>query len=184
MTNKKMGVDELGDYIAEHIQGVFSPNDMRVMKEEIEKLDKGDIYLEIGVDEGRSQMVAYKYAKKGVYIIGIDIHDVYNHEYSIGRGEFAEREGMIGIGKTGFYVHGDADVFANLWDKPISLMFIDGHHDYESVKLNTLKWESKMKKGGVILFHDYDHPETKRWLDEHYGDNKEIFHNKVVKVQK
>lgn len=175
-------LDELNQHIIENIQGMFHLADMAVMKQEIEKLKPGQIYLEIGVDEGRSMAVAHHYAKKGVFIIGIDIHDVYPHPASIGRGVFAEQEGIIGIKKRGFFIHGDADEFVELWDEEIDLLFIDGHHDYESVKKNTLKWEGEVKKGGTILFHDYDHPDTKRWLDEHYGDDKEIFHGKIVKV--
>ena len=49
---------------------------------------------------------------------------------------------------------------------------------------NTLSWERLVAKGGVILFHDYDHEDTKRWLDEHYEDNKEVLHNKIVRVRK
>ena len=177
-----MKVPELHLYILKHIQGVFGESDMRIMKKHIEKLEPGEVYLEVGVDEGRSFTTAHHYAKEGVFVVGVDIHDVPPHAVSEGRGPFAESEGMIGIGKHGFFVHGDGDIFAKLWTKPISLMFLDPHHDYESIKSCTLAWEPKMKKGGVILFHDYDHDETKKWLDEHYGDNKELLNNKIIKV--
>ena len=185
-----MDIPTLDKHIADHIQGGFGQADMAVMKQEIEKLEPGDVYVEIGVDEGRSARVAHEYAKEGVYKIFIDIHDhgpVPN--VTVSRAVFMEQEGMVGLGKTGFYIHGDADFFADFIkdiacsDKRfIRLIFIDGHHDYDSVKQNTLKWENYVKKGGVMLFHDYDHPETKRWTDEHYGDNKEVLHNKIVKV--
>ena len=179
-----MKIPELDRHILDNIQGVFGQGDMRVLKREIEKLQPGQVYLEIGVDEGRSFSVAHHYAKEGVYVIGVDIHDVYPHEKSVGRGVFAEEEGMIGVGKYGFFIHGDADVFAELWNRPIDLLFIDGHHDYESVRRNTLNWEDKISSGGTILFHDYDYPDVKKWLDEHYKDNKTVYHGKIVKVVK
>lgn len=183
LPDKKLTVPELDAWILKQVQGVFGQQDMDVMKREIEKLDNGQIYLEVGVNEGRSFGVASHYAKDGVYIIGVDIIDVPPHEYSIGRAPFMQNT-MVGIGKRGFYVHGDADEFANLFCRKVDLLFIDGHHDYDSVKANTLKWEPKVAPGGTILFHDYDHPETKRWLDEHYGDDKEVFNLKIVKVRK
>ena len=67
---------------------------------------------------------------------------------------------------------------------PVDLLFIDGSHDYDSVKSDTLLWEPKVMRGGTILFHDYDHPDTKRWLDERYGNKKEVLHNKIVRVRK
>lgn len=177
-----MNIVDYDAYIIKNIQGMFGQADMAVLKGEIEKLEPGQIYLEVGVDEGRSFAVAHHYAKPGVFIVGIDIHNVDPHSVSVGRGKWMEQEGMVGIGKHGFFIHGDADEYAELWNRPIDLMFLDPHHDYESIKKNTLSWEPKVKRGGVILFHDYDHHETKQWLDEHYGDNKELFHGKIIKV--
>lgn len=178
-----MTPEKLDTYIAKNIQGMFGLADIRVLKKEIEKLQPGQIYLEIGVDEGRSMAAAHHYAKPGVFIIGIDFHDVYSHSASVGRGVFAEKEGIIGYQKKGFFIHGDADTFAELWNKPIDLLFIDGGHDTESVKNNTLKWEEFVSSGGVILFHDIDHPETRAWVNEHYGENGyEDFNGKIGKV--
>ena len=180
-----MNIEEYDLHLREHIQGMFHHADMKVMKREIGKLEPGDVYLEIGVDEGRSMAVAHHYAKPGVFIVGIDFHDVYPHSASDGRGVFAENEGIIGYQKHGFFIHGDADIYAELWTKPISLLFIDGGHDYEEVKKNTLMWETHVKKGGTILFHDVDYasPGVKDWLDDHYGKgNWEEFHTKIGKV--
>jgi hypothetical protein len=186
MNDDTVEIGEYDAYLQKHIQGMFSTKDMEIMKEEIEKLKPGDIYLEIGVDEGKSMAVAHHYAKPGVFIIGIDFHDVYIHSVSIGRGAFAEKEGMIGFQKHGFFIHGDADVFAELWTKPISLMFIDGGHDYFEVKKNSDLWAPKMKKGGTILYHDIDYgpPGVKGFLDDHYGKDKwEALHGKIGRVR-
>ena len=179
-------IDELDKHIAKYIQGGFGQADMAIMKEECEKLKPNDVYVEIGVDEGRSARVSHEYAHPEVYKLWVDIHDP-THTPNLNRAQFMEQEGMVGLGKRGFYIHGDADEFAKVFYgrvNVVDLLFIDGHHDYKSVKENTLKWEPLVKIGGVILFHDYDHPDTKRWLDEHYGDNKEILHGKIVRVRK
>ena len=179
-----MNTDELRIHINSKIQAGISGLDMEVIKEEVEKLEPGQIYLEVGVDEGSSMRTAWEYAKEGVYVIGVDIHDTQpTPPYTVGRGPFAESEGMVGVGKNGFFVHGDGDIFAQFFGQKIDVMFLDPHHDYESIKSCTLAWEPLMKKGGVILFHDYDHEDTKRFLDEHYGDKKEILHGKVVRVR-
>lgn len=192
-----MNIEELDAYISTKIQGVFGKGEMRVLKEEIEKLKPGNVYVEIGTDEGRSARVAHEYADPGVYKLWIDIQDPDPVPgITIGRGKFMQDEGMVGIGKKGFYIHGDANEFSKVfefmrsdknegkWFKFVNLLFIDAFHDYDSVKENTLKWEPFLQDNGVILFHDYDHPGVKQWLDEHYGDKKEVFSGKVVKVQK
>lgn len=193
-------INELHNYILKHIQGVFSKDDMAVLKEHIEKLSPGDVYVEIGVDEGRSARVAHEYAHPDVYKLYIDINNVDPHAVSIGRGKWMQQEGMVGIGKKGFFVHGDADIFGEfiarnfsieaaltIKDKPefVDLIFLDPHHDYESIKSATLAWEPLVKTGGTLLFHDIDHPETLKWLNDHYGEGKwEALHGKIGRVKK
>ena len=181
-----MQIDELDLHIRKSIQGMFGDADMRTMKDEIEKLEPGDVYLEIGVDEGRSMAVAHHYAKPGVFIFGVDIADIQPHPpHTIGRGDFAIQEGICGYQQHGFFIHGDADILAQVWKTPIDLIFIDGGHAYEEVKKNTLMWEPFMKKGSTMLFHDIDYtlPGVKGFLDDHF--NKwENLHGKIGKVQK
>lgn len=181
-------IPELDQYISKNIQGVFSQSDMAVLKEEIEKLKPGDVYVEVGVDEGRSARVAHEYAHPDVYRLYIDIHDVDSHQVSLGRGPWMEQEGMVGIGKKGFFVHGDADLFLGWLPsvlKFVDLIFLDPHHDYESIKSATLAWEPFVKEGGTLLFHDIDHLETLKWMNDHYGEgNWEALHGKIGRVIK
>lgn len=175
-------IPELDQYISEHIQGVFGQVEMAVLKEEIEKLEPGDIYVEIGVDEGRSARVAHEYGDPGVYKLFIDIND------PAPRGPWMQSEGMVGIGKREFYIHGDGDLFPE-WlmskVKFVKLIFLDPHHDYESIKSATLAWEPLMLRGSVMLFHDTDHPDTFKWLNDHFGeDNWENINGKVGRVTK
>ncbi len=43
---------------------------------------------------------------------------------------------------------------AKNFNKPIELIFIDGAHEYESVKLDFNLWFPKVINGGVMVFHD------------------------------
>jgi len=42
------------------------------------------------------------------------------------------------------------------FDKPVGLIFIDGDHDYEAVRLDFDLWYPKLVKGGWMAFHDSD----------------------------
>lgn len=176
--------NKIGEYAAKNIQGVFEPYEMQLLKEELDKLNPGDVYIEIGVDEGRSFYVAHKLAKPGIIRVGIDINDPgeaftdTEGRVSIGRRDFFKQEGMVGLNKYGLYVHGDANIFAELFHEPfVSLIFIDGFHDYDSVRKNVDKWFPLMKPNSTMLFHDYLDPNSdgvKPVIDETFGDKAEI----------
>lgn len=40
------------------------------------------------------------------------------------------------------------------WTRPISLLWIDGDHAYESVKEDFLLWEKHVLEGGIVALHD------------------------------
>lgn len=184
-----LDIDALDKWIGERIQGGFGPADMQICKEEVEKLKDGEIYLEVGVDEGRSFTTACHYAKEGVWVVGVDYIDppARNKYMNTPTGEGGWNptgQGLIALGAPHVYIHADANMAAKLWSKPISVLFIDGDHSYEGVQKDHNSWTPFVKKGGTILYHDYDHPDTKRFLDDTYGDDKEVCHGKIVRIVK
>jgi hypothetical protein len=181
--NKEMTLEEIEHYADSKIQGVFDQENIRLLKEELGKLEAGQIYVEIGVDEGKSFYVASKLAKPGVLRIGIDINDpgeafVKGEKVSIGRRDFFKQEGLVGLGKDAFFVHGDADIFAKVFKQPfVDLIFIDGYHNYASVRKDVDMWLPLMKLHAVMLFHDYIDPNSdgvKPVVDETFGDKVEV----------
>jgi predicted O-methyltransferase YrrM len=53
----------------------------------------------------------------------------------------------------------------------IDLLFIDADHSYEAVRADWLNWSPFLKKGGIIVFHDYyvkikgGSPGVSQWVD-------------------
>jgi predicted O-methyltransferase YrrM len=54
------------------------------------------------------------------------------------------------------------------WDQPISMLFIDGLHDYANVARDFFHFEPWLVPGALIAFHDYAHyyPGVKTFVDE------------------
>jgi MMP 1-O-methyltransferase len=58
------------------------------------------------------------------------------------------------LGNTVVPVIGRSEIIGGAWQTPLSLLFIDGSHAYESV-LNDYKiWAKHVMKGGYLIFHD------------------------------
>jgi predicted O-methyltransferase YrrM len=51
-------------------------------------------------------------------------------------------------------VVGHSTVIGRVWKTPLSLLFIDGGHAYETVLGDYDIWADKLIKGGYLLFHD------------------------------
>ncbi|WP_051327249.1 glycosyltransferase [Desulfatibacillum aliphaticivorans] len=63
---------------------------------------------------------------------------------------------------------------AKTWDKPIRLLFLDGGHEYESVKADWEAWSSFIIPGGYVAFHDVDTwPEVSKFYYEMLDQNPE-----------
>lgn len=115
--------------------GWFSQFDIEIFVPEIQNIPENGLYLEIGVNRGRSFWIAKKVAKPSVEIWGIDE---------------LENPNISGTN----YIQSDSHLVE--WDKPIDVLFIDANHSYEDCKQDIEKYSPFVKKGGVILFHDCD----------------------------
>lgn len=51
-------------------------------------------------------------------------------------------------------VRGDSREIGKVWYLPIGLLFIDGAHDYESVKSDMMLFAGSVEEGGYMCFHD------------------------------
>lgn len=62
------------------------------------------------------------------------------------------------------------------WTEPVSLLFIDGAHDDENVRLDFNLWEVNLAEGGTIAFHDALYS-----LGHNYPGIRKIVKSKILK---
>lgn len=146
------------DYLAIEAElppGDFSQYDIMVMLPELKKLTKEDIYLEVGVQYGRSLYLVAKYSEAKIY--GVDIQPTL------------KRNLLRGLKYN--YTDKGSDKAAWDFNKPISLLFIDGDHSFHGCGKDIYNWLPHVKSGGVILFHDCDDssPGVVRAVKEAFG---------------
>lgn len=115
--------------------GAFSTFDSEVLMPEVEKLETGQVYLEVGVDRGKSLSIARMVAGNGVEVHGVDLRPDPR------------------VPGTKFHRH-DSTTFK--LGKRVNVIFIDGDHTYEGCKADIDNWYPQMAEHGVMCFHDCD----------------------------
>ena len=107
--------------------------------------------VEIGSWKGRSAAYLARGAERGKQ--GNKVYAVDPHPLGT-EGIFRENIKKLGVDDIVIPLVMKSEQAARQWHDSISLLFIDGAHDYESVKRDFLLWEPWLTAGGVIALHD------------------------------
>ena len=166
--NKKLAspledsIEEIAKKIdSEHIEGFLSHEEGELLYHLASNCPTGGNIVEIGSWKGRSTVWMGRGVKKNAkaHIFAIDPHtgspehnlasqDVYTFT------EFKTNIQKMNVADVITPILASSDEAAKDFDKPVDLLFIDGAHEYKSVKLDFDVWFPKLKIGGMIAFHD------------------------------
>lgn len=104
-----------------------------------------DPVLELGTRTGESTVAFCQAASEiGGSVVSVDIEDCPEAKRAIR---------AAGLDKTwSFHRHDDLTFH---WEAPIGCLFIDTSHEYEHTRRELAKYEPHVKRGGIIILHDY-----------------------------
>ena len=142
---------------------------------------EGDVGIEIGVLEGELSKRLITTNPSKLYLLdcwefqsegysGIDTkydgcnqpNDVQKRKYESVCEYFKEYDNVEII--KGFSL----EVVNKFDDETYDCIYIDANHNYDSVKADLVAWILKVKIGGWISGHDWDHPDVKKALLEEF----------------
>ncbi len=63
-----------------------------------------------------------------------------------------------------------SDDLAPQWKLPIDLLFVDGCHEYDAARRDTMNYAPHVKPGGVVIFHDVAMDSVWRTIKEWVGE--------------
>jgi hypothetical protein len=119
------------------------------------------VILEIGSWKGRSTVCLARGSLDGASVpvfavdpfTGSSEHgDVYTYP------EFKRNIEAAGVAKVVTAIQKPSGEAAKGWSKPIELLWIDGAHEEEFVRIDFDAWAPHLIEGGVIAFHDSTDP--------------------------
>lgn len=143
------------------LDGWLSAHEGYFLYRSAQQATRGQI-VEIGSWKGKSTicLAAGSKSKHNAKVTAIDPH---KGEYSRGKGigkdaptykEFLKNLSHAGVKDAVQAIVSTSEDAAKTWKKPISLLFIDGLHDYKHTKQDFSLWQKYVQEGGVIAFHD------------------------------
>lgn len=157
--------------------GWFSLNDITSYRKHAESLPDDPVVVELGVWAGRSicsiaDILKEKRAK--VYLV-----DTFEgtkgeeeaHKYAVeGRLFFECIANTRAFGLRPFIYPITTHDASESINQDFDMIFIDADHSYEAVKQDIEDWFPKLKKGGIIIGHDYhDFEGVKKAVHEYFG---------------
>jgi len=124
---------------------------------------KAETMIEIGVNEGFTARALLDNVKSLQRYIGIDVEQGYQFELPAQARERPSNPGWIAAPDRRFELlirpRGSLDCTADDLPKADAI-FIDGDHGKIAVEHDSLLALDLVRPGGIVIWHDYDNPET------------------------
>jgi predicted O-methyltransferase YrrM len=147
--------------IVKDIDGWFTDNEGELVYNFARNCKGKGVIVEIGSWKGKSTIWLGNGSKDGdkikIYSIDPHIGSSEHHKNDKKIWTFEEFKKNIKYAKVDDMIIPlikTSEDAAKSFDKPVEFIFIDGAHEYESVKLDMKLWFPKIINGGIIAFHD------------------------------
>jgi predicted O-methyltransferase YrrM len=146
------------DRLVDGIDGWFGPHEGRLLYRLAAAADPAGVIVEIGSWQGRSTiwLAAGALGGGGARVVAIDPH--------VGtalRAPGASTEALLranleraGVAHNVELVVATSEAAVSTWSQPISLLWIDGDHEYDSALRDLELWEPYLRADAVVAFHD------------------------------
>jgi len=147
--------------ITRNVEGMLSDREGRFLYDAAKSCRGKGVILEIGSFKGKSTIWLARGSQSGsgVKVYCVDPF-IETNNYRRSKGEisllaaFSKNISDAGVSDTVVPFVGTSAERAKDWDRPIELLWIDGDHSYEMVRLDFELWSPHLVEGGIIAFHN------------------------------
>ena len=168
------------------IEGWLIPQEGKLLETLAQENKNGNI-VEIGSWKGRStvRLAQGNMDGKKNLVFAIDPHTGSPEHKIDGKDvdtypEFINNIKNAGVEKYVVPIVKTSEEAALTFNAPVGLIFIDGAHEYESVKMDFDMWYDKIIKHGIIAFHDNNWPGVSKLLEQIDADVSLRLRNKRI----
>jgi predicted O-methyltransferase YrrM len=153
----EMNADDVEAFVSD-VPGWLSPQEGRLLYDLARRAPADGCIVEIGSWKGRSTvwLASGSRSGRGARVVAVDPHRESLLHQDGEDTELALRTTLdsAGVSDRVEVVVATSREAAEGWARPISLLWIDGDHRYESVREDFLLWEKHVVDGGIVALHD------------------------------
>ena len=148
------------------VEGQMRRKEVRCLYELAQTAAREGVIVEIGSYRGLSTVALAKGSLRGhkIPVYAIDPHEYVDPGICTGRSGWCydPQDNVAFLKNILFAGVAEKVRLINLlsfeavagWDKPISLLYIDGNHEYEAAERDFSEWSRFVLNGGHVVFHD------------------------------
>lgn len=171
-------LDELWERV-DGIHGWLRREEAEVLYDLAVQCLPGEHVVEIGSYWGRSTVaLALGMHRSGARVHAVDPHDPYT-EPDIPHIQFGPDDNahffqnivMSHVSDYVFVINLRSEQVAQVWDRPLAGVYIDGCHEADVVALDAERWSQHIQPGGWIAFHDRRWPGVKAVIKRMQDDD-------------
>jgi len=146
--------------ISQNIEGALAYSEAELLYRLASKCTGRGVIVEVGSFQGKSTIFLGKGSLSASHtkVYAIDPHQGEMHksvyDYAPTWDQFCFNIEKHGVKDITVLIQNTSEEAARNFTEPIELIFIDGLHDYQSVKQDFLIWFPKVIDGGIMAFHD------------------------------
>jgi hypothetical protein len=139
---------------AEPIEGWLTRAQAQVLFETARSLPRGSTVVEIGSHQGRSTVVLASALPEGARLVAVDPFDTrWRYAGPDTRDRLQRHLAEAGVAARVEVTATTSRVARAAHEGPVHLLYVDGKHDYWTVR-DDLRWADRVPAGGVVLVHD------------------------------
>jgi predicted O-methyltransferase YrrM len=163
--------------LTDQIQGWLTDTEGKLLYDLARQYAGNGAIVEIGSWKGKSTIWLAKGLQRNgakTKIYAIDPHRGSSEHHAMFQNkidtfsEFKENIRRAGVEEAVVPLVTTSEAASQTFDAPIALLFIDGAHEYELVKMDFDRWFPKVITGGMIAFHDtIGFPGPRRFVNRH-----------------
>ena len=138
----------------DRIAGWLSHDQAAVLFDAAAALPPGSTVVEIGSHQGRSTVVLAAGLAAGSRLVAVDPFDPsWRYGAPDTRGLLEEHLVAAGVADRVEIRAETSRAARSSYDGPVDLLYVDGKHDYWTVR-DDLRWADRVPSGGTVLVHD------------------------------